>query len=152
MNKKVSGLAGLATLLNQDQMQAMAKSRITDAPPPEWTPYTIAVTLKEDLLNPALQDRRSDMIRDAVNRAYELGKRNGAVGVVLVGEIAHEIYDRRSALLLPAAAAAIMEGAGMTELALNLDRVASVFNRCEITTTISDDNKGVHYKLTKKEL
>lgn len=87
-----------------------------------------------------------EIITEAVKTACEQEARAQRAESEIVNELVSNDYLKRADNLMPAVAAAVMEQSSMTSMRLNLDKVATVFERCSIAFDVED--RIVTYKLS----
>lgn len=139
----VNGLANIGQILQRNPEAAKPEA-------PKKVRDTIDSIVEKTLSSVPLGSTACNLrtyVTAAVRAGYNLGHadafdQNGAVENLL-----RQQYEARTMLTLPTAVAAIMEQVGMESMMLDLDQVATVFNRVRLVTESLDDN-SVQYTLT----
>lgn len=143
----VKGLANLGEFMSR-----VPTASVEPAPPKDSKEAIVKKTVAALPLGAAVH--RADIERivtAAVREAFNLGHSVGMFEKVSIEDLLNKQYESRTALTLPAAVAAIMEQTGMEGLVLDLDAVATVFDRCKLDMAVNPvDEKGdlIEYKLT----
>lgn len=146
-NKSVKGLANIAQLLNRGDLAATpaapkrerrscidietrtnekilaAVGLSSDKPP------TTAATSQVALL--------ANFVRAAVRDAYNLGHADALDQNSEVERLLEKQYQKRTEVTMPAVVAGVMEQLGLTSMTLDLVFLATVFDRNQITYTVS---------------
>jgi hypothetical protein len=142
-NKSVKGLANIAQLLNRGDLAAAPA-----APKRERRDTNDITARTAEKLHAAVGDIASDsqmvliqgFVRAAVRDAYNLGHADALDQNNQVERLLDKQYQKRTEVTMPAVVAGVMEQLGLTSMTLDLAHLATVFERNQITYTLSDEN------------
>lgn len=151
MNKKsVKGLANIAQLLNRGDLAAAPAApkrerRSTDDIVTKTHEKVVAaVGLASDHPHTRAASAQiallDNYLRAAVRDAYNLGHADALDQNSQVERLLDKQYQKRTEVTMPAVVCAVMEQMGLNSMTLDLAHMASVFERCAITFTLSDEN------------
>lgn len=143
----VSGLANIGKL-----MEKVPQVRVNTEPPKGTKEAIVAKTVKGmpnhlDPFNKNTVDRVTELVAAAVREGYNLGHAHGIAQAEAVEALVSKKFDEKARLTMPAVVAAVMEHLGMTDLALDLNDVATVFARTRIDYTVVGDEGVIAYTL-----
>jgi hypothetical protein len=142
-NTSVKGLANIAQLLNRGDLAAAPA-----APKRERRDTNDITARTAEKLHAAVGDIASDsqmvliqgFVRAAVRDAYNLGHADALDQNNQVERLLDKQYQKRTEVTMPAVVAGVMEQLGLTSMTLDLAHLATVFERNQITYTLSDEN------------
>ena len=144
MNQKVSvtGLQNIGKLMERNSA-AIAKPA---EKPTEYAKRQAIVKKTVEAAGFSCGDAR--FIDAAVREAYNAGHADAFAQSQAVDALLDKQYKARTNLTMPAVVAAVMEQTGMGALLLDLDDVATVFDRCQIDYSVQ--NNVIEYSLSFK--
>jgi hypothetical protein len=140
-NKSVKGLANIAQLLNRGDL-AVAPA----VPKRERRDTNDISTRTAEKLHAAVGHIASDSqmvliqgyVRAAVRDAYNLGHADALDQNSQVERLLEKQYQKRTEVTMPAVVAGVMEQLALSSMTLDLAHLATVFDRNQITYTVSD--------------
>lgn len=135
MSKKLSvtGLQNIGMLMERGQAQIKTPRVEKPFEPEEKRKAIVAKTVtKLSTETAASAAYLLPVIKASVKAAYDAGHDDALAQNTVVEEMLAKQYQDRSANLVPAVVAAVMEQLGMTELVLDLSAVATVFLRTRL--------------------
>ena len=142
-NKSVKGLANIAQLLNRGDL-AVAPA----APKRERRDANDITVRTAEKLHAAVGHIASDSqmvliqgyVKAAVRDAYNLGHADALDQNSQVERLLEKQYQKRTEVTMPAVVAGVMEQMALTSMTLDLAHLATVFERNQITYTVSDED------------
>jgi hypothetical protein len=145
--KSVKGLANIAQLLNQGGVLAAApapkreRRDTNDIFAKTRDKIDAALGLLEDgKFEPAKVSLFENYLKAAIRESYNLGHADALDQNGEVERLLDKQYQKRTEVTMPAVVAGVMEQLGLTSMTLDLAHLATVFERNQITYTISGED------------
>lgn len=151
MSKKgmsVSGLANIGQLLDRAEVPAEQPKVVRGSK--EAIVAKTTEGIREAYSTPGAAATIERYITAAVREAFNLGHAEALDQNGEIERLINKRFDAKTQMAMPAICASVMEHLGMTELTLELNSVATIFDRCRVEFEASDDGGFITYFLRHK--
>jgi hypothetical protein len=144
-SKSVKGLANIAQLLNRGDLAAAKpapkreRRDTNDIFDRTREKIEAAIPLGANL-DPKHWSLIDTYLKAGLRDAYNLGHADALDQNSQVERLLEKQYDARTKVTMPAVVAAVMEQMGLTSMTMDLALMATVFQRNQITYTVTDEN------------